>query len=65
MGLFAPEDRLLILVEDTRKYSPRLCAQDTSHYDGSDQKEQKGGQGRGRALEAFKGLEIWVRHMTY
>lgn len=40
-------------------------ASDASHHDGCDEKEQ-GGQGRGRALEAFKGLEIWViRHMTY
>lgn len=64
VGLFAPEDRLLILTEETTKHRPRLSAWDISHPDGSDQKEQ-GGQGRGRALEAFNDLEIWVRHMTY
>lgn len=64
MGLFAPEDRLLILTEETTKHSPPLSAWDTCHHNGSDQKEQ-GGQSRGRALEAFKDLEIWVRHMTY
>jgi len=64
VGLFAPADRSLILIEETTEHSLHLTAWDTSHYDASDQEEQ-GGLGRGRALEALKGLEIWVRHMTY
>ena len=64
VGLFAPEDRLLILIEETTKHSLCLSAWDTSYYVGSDQKEQ-GGPGKGRAPEAHKGLEIWVMHMTY
>lgn len=53
MGLFAPEDRLLILIVETTKHrlllSVSLTAWDTSPYDGSDQKEQ-GGRGKGRNL---------------
>lgn len=64
VGLFAPEDHLLMLIEETTKHSLCLSAWHTSHYDDFDQKEQSG-QGIGGALEALMGLQMCVRHMTY
>lgn len=54
MGPFAPEQRSLILMEETTKHGLSLSAWDTSHHDGSDQKEQAEEQGDGGALKAFK-----------